>query len=117
MRAKRRDLGRHVLLPLLARLRVAAATELLSSSLWCMACWNTLIERDSAPISSRRVAVGHRHRAALGDRFGDAGDLGERPGHGAAQMITAPTAASSTATAPSTLISQAVKSMPASMLA
>ena len=62
-----RDLGRHLLLALRARFGVVAhgAVEFVVVR---MACWNTPIERASAPISSRRVAVRHRdRRVAAGD--------------------------------------------------
>ena len=61
-------------------------------------------------------AVRNGNRAALRDLLGHARDLGERTDHGAPEDQR-PTAASKIASTPSTLIGQAVKSIPASIVA
>ena len=57
-RDKRLGIGRQLLLLALARVRVLCGSRAVELQVVSMAFWKMLIERDSAPISSRRDAYG-----------------------------------------------------------
>ena len=93
-------------------------TVRLSSSFRRMASWNTAIERAQRADLVAALAVGNGALGlAGGDRLGDAGDAGERLRHAAADDVGARRRQQHRAAAAIRLESQAVVSMPWSILA